>query len=190
VPAYRVVYRTPEDIRPRRHALIPRTQSTQRSSPLGDEPPEAMFVMIATSDIRTLSVLTTGQGALRQCLNSTNRHTNGADMYRSSGNYEAFARPRKPEGVDDKTAWLVGAGLASMSAAVFLIRDGQMPGRNITILERLKLPGGALDGIKQPNKGFVIRGGREMPVGLVPLGAVDRGRGRKRARRVLLAQQG
>ncbi|OIN78659.1 oleate hydratase [Mycobacterium malmoense] len=83
-------------------------------------------------------------------------------MYYSSGNYEAFARPRKPAGVDDKTVWFVGAGLASMSSAVFMIRDGQLPGSKITILERLKLPGGALDGIKEPKKGFVIRGGREM----------------------------
>ena len=83
-------------------------------------------------------------------------------MYYSSGNYEAFARPRKPQGVEDKTAWFVGAGLVSMSSAVFMIRDGQLPGNKITILERLKLPGGALDGIKEPEKGFVIRGGREM----------------------------
>ncbi|GAA4849421.1 oleate hydratase [Luteimicrobium xylanilyticum] len=83
-------------------------------------------------------------------------------MYYSNGNYEAFARPRKPAGVDDKSAWLVGAGLASMSAATFLIRDGQMAGDRITILERLPLPGGALDGIKKPKKGFVIRGGREL----------------------------
>ena len=83
-------------------------------------------------------------------------------MYYSSGNYEAFARPRKPEGVDNKTAWLVGAGLAAMSAAAFMIRDGQLPGAKITVLERLSLPGGALDGIKEPKRGFVIRGGREM----------------------------
>ncbi|EGD55561.1 oleate hydratase [Gordonia neofelifaecis] len=83
-------------------------------------------------------------------------------MYHSSGNYEAFARPRKPEGVDDKTAWFVGAGLASLAGAAFLIRDGQMSGEKITILERLDLPGGALDGIAVPKKGFVIRGGREM----------------------------
>jgi oleate hydratase len=83
-------------------------------------------------------------------------------MYYSNGNYEAFARPRKPAGVDDKRAWFVGAGLASMSGAAFLIRDGQMSGDRITILERLKLPGGALDGIREPEKGFVIRGGREM----------------------------
>src|SRR5699024_11714282 len=83
-------------------------------------------------------------------------------MYYSSGNYEAFARPRKPEGVENKTAWLVGAGLTSMASAVFMIRDGQMPGDRITILERLDIPGGALDGIRKPEKGFVIRGGREM----------------------------
>ncbi|HWK25975.1 MAG TPA: oleate hydratase [Solirubrobacter sp.] len=83
-------------------------------------------------------------------------------MYYSSGNYEAFARPRKPAGADRKTAWFVGAGLASMSGAAFLIRDAQVPAERITILERLKLPGGALDGIKEPKKGFVIRGGREM----------------------------
>lgn len=83
-------------------------------------------------------------------------------MYHSSGNYEAFARPRKPAGVDDKTAWLVGAGLGNMAAAIFLIRDGQLRGDRITILEELRLPGGALDGIAYPEKGFVIRGGREM----------------------------
>ncbi|MFF2060126.1 oleate hydratase [Rhodococcus qingshengii] len=83
-------------------------------------------------------------------------------MYYSSGNYEAFARPRKPDGVDGKTAWFVGSGLASLAGAAFMIRDGRMAGNSITVLERLKLPGGALDGIKEPEKGFVIRGGREM----------------------------
>lgn len=43
-----------------------------------------------------------------------------------------------------------------------MIRDGQLPGSQITIVERLDLPGGALDGIKEPKKGFVVRGGREM----------------------------
>ncbi|MGY3621596.1 oleate hydratase [Bradyrhizobium sp. USDA 10063] len=83
-------------------------------------------------------------------------------MYYSSGNYEAFARPRKPEGVDNKTAWFVGSGLAALSGAAFLIRDGHMRGDRITILERLNLPGGALDGSQDPERGFVIRGGREM----------------------------
>jgi oleate hydratase len=83
-------------------------------------------------------------------------------MYHSSGNYEAFARPRKPKDVEKKTAWFVGSGLAALAGAAFLIRDGQMPGKQITILEQQQLPGGALDGIKEPKRGFVIRGGREM----------------------------
>ena len=83
-------------------------------------------------------------------------------MYYSNGNYEAFARPRKPAGVDQKSAYLAGAGLASLAAACFLIRDGQMKGERIHILEEGRLPGGACDGINDSQKGFVIRGGREM----------------------------
>ena len=83
-------------------------------------------------------------------------------MYYSNGNYEAFARPLKPAGVDEKSAWLVGAGLASLAAACFLVRDGQMKGERIHILEELPLPGGACDGLCDPTKGFIIRGGREM----------------------------
>jgi oleate hydratase len=83
-------------------------------------------------------------------------------MYYSNGNYEAFARPLKPAGVDKKSAYLVGAGLASLAAACFLVRDGQMKGENIHILEELNIAGGACDGIKDSEKGFIIRGGREM----------------------------
>ena len=83
-------------------------------------------------------------------------------MYYSNGNYEAFARPKKPSGVDNKSAYLVGSGLASLAAACFLIRDGQMKGEHIHILEELSLPGGACDGINDIKKGFIIRGGREM----------------------------
>lgn len=49
-------------------------------------------------------------------------------MYYTNGNYEAFAHPRKPAGVDKKQAFLAGGGLASLAAAAFLIRDGQMEG--------------------------------------------------------------
>jgi len=83
-------------------------------------------------------------------------------MYYSSGNYEAFARPRPPKDAASKHAWIVGSGLAGLAAAVFMIRDAAVPGENITILEKGSLAGGALDGIEEPEKGFVIRGGREM----------------------------
>ncbi|WP_454628478.1 oleate hydratase [Bradyrhizobium cenepequi] len=83
-------------------------------------------------------------------------------MHYSRGNYEAFFRPRKPDGADRKSAWFVGSGLASLAGAAFLIRDGGVAGERITILEELDIPGGALDGLDIPEKGFVIRGGREM----------------------------
>lgn len=83
-------------------------------------------------------------------------------MRYTNGNYEAFARARKPEGVDDKSAYIVGAGLAGMAAAVFLIRDGHMKGEHIHLFEELSLSGGSLDGKFIPHDGFVTRGGREM----------------------------
>ena len=83
-------------------------------------------------------------------------------MYYSSGNYEAFAHPRKPKGVDHKSAYIVGSGLAALSAACFLVRDGQMKGEHIHIFEKDPLPGGACDGYKYETIGYVMRGGREM----------------------------
>ena len=72
-------------------------------------------------------------------------------MYYSSGNYEAFARPKKPEGVDNKSAYIVGSGLAALTAACYLVRDGQMKGERVHVLEKGKLPGGACDGYKFEN---------------------------------------
>lgn len=83
-------------------------------------------------------------------------------MYYSNGNYEAFAKAKKPSGVDNKKAYLIGSGLASLAAASFLVRDGQMKGSNITILESMDITGGGLDGIYDDGRGFIIRGGREM----------------------------
>lgn len=83
-------------------------------------------------------------------------------MYYTSGNYEAFATPRKPKDVDQKSAYIVGTGLAGLAAAVFLIRDGHMAGERIHLFEELPLAGGSLDGIEKPHLGFVTRGGREM----------------------------
>ena len=57
-------------------------------------------------------------------------------MYYSSGNYEAFARPKKPEGVDNKSAYIVGSGLAALTAACYLVRDGQMKGERVHTISR------------------------------------------------------
>ena len=83
-------------------------------------------------------------------------------MYYSSGNYEAFARPQKPQGVDEKAAYLIGSGLAALAAACYLVRDGQMAGERIHILEKDPIPCGACDGYQYTDIGYVMRGGREM----------------------------
>lgn len=83
-------------------------------------------------------------------------------MYYGSGTYEAFASPEKPEGVDKKSAYIIGTGLAGLSAAFYLVRDGQMKGEHIHLLEKLDLAGGSCDGRKDVTKGFYMRGGREM----------------------------
>ena len=92
--------------------------------------------------------------------NKNKRNSKG--IYYSSGNYEAFARPEKPKGIEKKSAYIVGSGLGSLAAACFLVRDAQMPGKNITILEAMDIAGGACDGINDPVRGYVMRGGREM----------------------------
>ncbi len=52
--------------------------------------------------------------------------------------------------------------MSSLAAAAFLIRDGQMAGDRITILEASSMDGGALDGMGDGLTGWLIRGGREM----------------------------
>ena len=57
-------------------------------------------------------------------------------------------------------AYLVGGGIGSLAAAAFMIRDGNVPGGNISILEVVAVMGGSLDGAGEPAGGYSIRGGR------------------------------
>lgn len=83
-------------------------------------------------------------------------------MYHSNGNYEAFVHPSKPEGIENESAYIVSTGLAGLSAAIFLVRDAQVPGENIHILESSPIAGGALDGAYIEGYGYCCRGGREL----------------------------
>jgi len=56
--------------------------------------------------------------------------------------------------------YLVGAGIASLAAAAFLIRDGGVKGQQITVFEESEQLGGALDAAGSPQEGYVARGGR------------------------------
>jgi oleate hydratase len=57
-------------------------------------------------------------------------------------------------------AYLVGGGIGSLAAAAFMIRDGKLPGENISILEAAPVLGGSLDGSGDPGVGYSLRGGR------------------------------
>jgi oleate hydratase len=60
----------------------------------------------------------------------------------------------------EREVYLIGAGIASLAAAAFLIRDGDIPGHKITILEESPKLGGSLDASGTPEGGYVMRGGR------------------------------
>ena len=64
--------------------------------------------------------------------------------------------------VDKKSAYIIGTGLAGLAAAFYCVRDGQIKGENVHLLEKLELTGGSCDGFKDITKGFYMRGGREM----------------------------
>jgi len=61
---------------------------------------------------------------------------------------------------EDTKVYLIGGGIASLAAAAFLIRDGEIPGRNIVVLEQMDRLGGSLDGSGSAEHGYVVRGGR------------------------------
>ncbi len=57
-------------------------------------------------------------------------------------------------------AFLLGGGIGSLAAAAFMIRDGEIPGSNISILEVKRVLGGSLDGAGNSIEGYSLRGGR------------------------------
>jgi oleate hydratase len=57
-------------------------------------------------------------------------------------------------------AYFVGGGIASLAGAAYLIRDGSVPGENITVFEEARTLGGSLDGQGSPEDGYAMRGGR------------------------------
>ena len=63
---------------------------------------------------------------------------------------------------ENSKIYIVGSGIAGMSAAYYFIRDGHVPGKNIIFLDQLAIEGGSLDGAGNAKDGYIIRGGREM----------------------------
>jgi oleate hydratase len=71
-------------------------------------------------------------------------------------------KPLPTPDVEKRKTYIIGGGIGGLAAAFYLIRDGHMPGKNITILEEMDIEGGSMDGSGNPEDGYVIRGGREM----------------------------
>lgn len=46
-------------------------------------------------------------------------------------------RAHKPEGIENRKAYIVGGGVAGLATAVFLIDDCYVPGENVTIYDQL-----------------------------------------------------
>jgi oleate hydratase len=56
--------------------------------------------------------------------------------------------------------YLIGGGIASLAAAAFLIRDGDIKGHNIEIIDESARIGGSLDAAGNAKDGYSMRGGR------------------------------
>jgi len=72
----------------------------------------------------------------------------------------AFNKWSKTGDRSEAKVYLVGGGIASMAAAAFMIRDGDIIGHNITIIDEGDRLGGSLDGAGSAQDGYVLRGGR------------------------------
>lgn len=76
-------------------------------------------------------------------------------------NYDRV-HPRKPEGIENCKAYIVGGGIAGLSAVAFLVRDAQMPGENITVYDQLPVFGGSMDAAGSAAGGYVSRSERDL----------------------------
>ncbi|MGN0768964.1 MAG: oleate hydratase, partial [Christensenellales bacterium] len=69
---------------------------------------------------------------------------------------------KAPEGIEKRKAYIIGGGIAGLSAAIYLVDDIHMPGENIMIFEASKDIGGSMDGCGNAKTGYLCRGEREL----------------------------
>jgi oleate hydratase len=96
---------------------------------------------------------------------STETYQNSADITTPPADYIGNYQRNRGIGSDqyqNSKIYIVGSGIAGLSAAYYFIRDAQIPASNIIFIEQLHVDGGSLDGAGNAQDGFLIRGGREM----------------------------
>lgn len=76
--------------------------------------------------------------------------------------YDLKYNAKAPKGIEKKKAFIVGGGMAGLAAAVYLVDDAHMPGKNITVFEAAKEVGGSMDGCGNAEQGYLCRGEREL----------------------------
>jgi myosin-crossreactive antigen len=74
--------------------------------------------------------------------------------------YKSHSVSDEAIGNKNRKAYLVGAGIASLAGAAYLIRDGHFTGSNIFIIEESVEVGGSMDAHGSPEDGYIMRGGR------------------------------
>ena len=67
-----------------------------------------------------------------------------------------------PKGIKDKSAHIIGGGIAGLATAAFLVTDASMPAGNVVIYETLPLVGGSMDAAGDAEHGYTCRGEREL----------------------------
>ena len=107
--------------------------------------PAGVFYGYQTSD-RVFASTEEAAAAGKEHINSKGRTTNNLYIVDATG-------------AKVESAYIIGTGLAALSAACYLVRDGQMKGERIHIFEKDPIPGGACDGFEYPGVGYVMRGG-------------------------------
>jgi oleate hydratase len=78
----------------------------------------------------------------------------------SEASISSKSKEEKDMVTDQTQIYIVGGGIAGLSAAVFAIRDGRVAGKNIHIFEELGVLGGALDAKWDSKKNYSMRGVR------------------------------
>lgn len=69
-------------------------------------------------------------------------------------------KKHKIQNPEESRIFLIGSGIAGLASAFYLERDAGVAGKNIHVIEKDAILGGATDGAGDPEKGFVTRGGR------------------------------